>query len=170
MGGDWLKSKTCKLWYSRKISLIWTFVQGGRGVDPNPKLLRHFSLNRPHCTGLIQSKSRHVRLSVWMSVCAIGWSFFKASYWPWDHMLSSRPLIGPPFLPWKLGNSETQKLGYSETPTLTCGDFLGPAMNFSAHMDFWAGQSYIWCSIYSFHLAPRWACAPLQHLCEKSIM
>ena len=48
--------------------------------------------------------------------------------------------------------------------------FLGPTMNFYAHKDFWAGQPYIRCSIYSFHLAPRWTCAPLQHLCEKSIM
>ena len=48
--------------------------------------------------------------------------------------------------------------------------FLGPAMNFLAHKDSWAGQPYIQCSIYSFHLAPCWTCAPLQHLCEKSIM
>ena len=39
--------------------------------------------------------------------------------------------------------------------------FLGPAMNFYAHKDSWAGQPYIQWSSYSFHLAPRWTCAPL---------
>ena len=48
--------------------------------------------------------------------------------------------------------------------------FLGPAMNFYAHKDSWAGQPFIQCSIYSLHIAARWTWAPLQHLCEKSIM
>ena len=41
-------------------------------------------------TGPIQSYSRHVRVSV--SVCAIRYIFFWG-YWPWGHMISSRPLI-----------------------------------------------------------------------------
>ena len=48
--------------------------------------------------------------------------------------------------------------------------FLGPAMNLYAHKDSLAGQPYIQCSIFSVYLAPRWTCALLQHLCEKSIM
>ena len=48
---------------------------------------------------------------VWMFVLS-GAVFSEASHWPWDHMISSRPLIGPPSLPpletWKLGNSETR--------------------------------------------------------------
>ena len=31
-----------------------------------------------------------------MCMCAIGWIFSKASHRPWGHMISSRPLIGPP--------------------------------------------------------------------------
>ena len=34
-------------------------------------------------------------LSVCLSVCAIGCIFSEASYWPWDHMIHSRPLICP---------------------------------------------------------------------------
>ena len=41
--------------------------------------------------------SHRVAMSVEMWLCAIGCSFFfEASQWPSGHMISSRPLIGPP--------------------------------------------------------------------------
>ena len=56
-----------------------------------------------------------VAMSVCMSGCLCAPSsavFSQASHWPWGHMISSRPLIGPPSLPpletWKLGDSETR--------------------------------------------------------------
>ena len=56
-----------------------------------------------------------VGMSVYLSGCLSapsGAVFSEASHWPWDHMISSRPLIGPPSLPpletWKFGNLETQ--------------------------------------------------------------
>ena len=81
-----------------------------------------FSPTRPLWAELvIESPCPCVCLSVCVSApsCAV---FSEASHWPWDHMISSRPIIGPPSLPpletWKLGNSETQKLGNSETRKL----------------------------------------------------
>ena len=60
-----------------------------------------FSLNGPHwADSVIELPRRDVCLSVYLSVCAIRCSFFfEASHWPWGHMISSRPLIGPPSLP-----------------------------------------------------------------------
>ena len=55
-----------------------------------------FLLNGPHLADLV------IELPCpWVCLSAqSGTVFFKASHWPWDHMTSSRPLIGPPPPPW----------------------------------------------------------------------
>ena len=71
--------------------------------------------------------SQRVDMSICRCVCVCHYMHFLAFHWPWDHMISSRPLIGPPSLPpslgnlgtselrnmvtWKMGNWETPKLG-----------------------------------------------------------
>ena len=46
--------------------------------------------------------SHRVAMSVCLSGCLFAPSdavFLEASHWPWDHMIISRPLMGPPSLP-----------------------------------------------------------------------
>ena len=45
--------------------------------------------------GPLWSSSRNVRIIIYLSVPSQRF-FFQASYWPSDHMISSRPLIGNP--------------------------------------------------------------------------
>ena len=53
-----------------------------------------FSLTESALLGWLRHR---VAMSVCVWFCAIGCSFFfRASHWPWGHMISSKPLIGPP--------------------------------------------------------------------------
>ena len=71
----------------------------GRGFKCSPEWF-FFYWNQPHWANLvIELPCPSVCVCVCLSVCAIRCSFVEASHWPWCHMISSRPFIGPSSLP-----------------------------------------------------------------------